>query len=522
MGFLRTANAIVTHPAATQRGWGKVRVAGRVAAEPSRSLVSQASEILGKRFDPAQYLLSHCTIVASVDVVTIPGIKVGNLKENGKDVNRKYAEFRVTSETDHYINNNLDCFSREVLLKSYPTFIGGHNFLEHVQVEELSKGRIIDAVARDIGDSIYVDILVATDRRHANLVRDIESGKMTTLSMGCSVEETLCTKCGNVAVDETELCHHIRYEKGNTFFDENGQQHRVAELCGHPTLDPTGGVHFIEGSWVATPAFTGAVMRNIVQMSQMNPRMAAKVQEVLSTLPPEWTSSDEGYRKAANLRTDLGVQGGAFVVGKVSDRRAQFDFGDPAEEEESADPGGETAPEGEAAPDAKADPDMLQKLEDEMVTEMSARLKARMLAEMAKREKAQEPNSSQSSMEPNNNVVREAKVVVRKAYAAAAQTLIRTASSDADFMNSLAVLDKNFGLDVPRDIYRAVLKVGSSSKFENERAFLAACRREVGRPLDKPDAKAVFRLGRTLSLAEALLGSTQTQMTGASHDHERA
>ena len=63
---------------------------------------------------------------------------------------------------------------------AYPTFVGGHNFQEHVQIEEQSKGRIIDAVARDIGDSLYVDILVATHRKHAALVQDIQAGKMAT------------------------------------------------------------------------------------------------------------------------------------------------------------------------------------------------------------------------------------------------------------------------------------------------------------------------------------------------------
>lgn len=145
----------------------------------------------------------------------------------------------------------MDSWDRDVLLKSYRTFIGSHNFVEHVQVEDLSKGRIIDAVARDIGDSVYIDILVATDRKHTDLVKAIESGQMNSMSMGCTVDFTQCTKCGNVAVDETEMCKHIRYEKGNTFFDEKGQQHRVAELCGHKTVDG-GGVTFIEASWVAT------------------------------------------------------------------------------------------------------------------------------------------------------------------------------------------------------------------------------------------------------------------------------
>ena len=79
------------------------------------------------------------------------------------------------------MNNNGDSWDRDVLMKSYRTFVGSHNFQEHVQIEDLSKGRIIDAVARDVGESIYVDIPVATDRKHTQLVEDIQSGRLGTL-----------------------------------------------------------------------------------------------------------------------------------------------------------------------------------------------------------------------------------------------------------------------------------------------------------------------------------------------------
>lgn len=235
MAFSRTANALVVHPHATQAGWSKVRTAGsRVAGKPSADLSAQASEILGTRFDADRYLLSHCTIVASVTAKPVPNIKIGAIREGGKKINRKWAEYLITPETDQWINNNNDSFSREVLTASYRTFIGAQNFLEHVQVEDLSKGRIIDAALRDIGETLYVDILVATERKHSQLVADIESGRLNGLSMGCSVSETQCTKCGNVAVDETDLCTCCKYEKGNYFIDDWGNKRRIAELCFPP------------------------------------------------------------------------------------------------------------------------------------------------------------------------------------------------------------------------------------------------------------------------------------------------
>ena len=206
MPMLKFARAAIAQSTVSGAGWAKVRTAAKASAEVSENLVDRASEIFGKPFVPSEYLLTHATIVASVDTFAPPNTKLGKVMEGGFRVNRKFGNYRVKLGCDKYINNNLDCWDREVLAKSYRTFIGAHNFVEHIQVEELSKGRIIDAVARDLGDSVYVDILIATDRKHTDLVEAIESGKMSTLSMGCTVDGTICTKCGHWAADETEMC----------------------------------------------------------------------------------------------------------------------------------------------------------------------------------------------------------------------------------------------------------------------------------------------------------------------------
>ncbi len=191
MAFRRYANAVVTHPLASQAGWDRVRRAGggRVASA-SKNLVAQATEILGGRLDPDRYLLTHATIVCSVDTDSTPNVKLGKVSEGGQTVNRRWGNYLITPNHSKYVNNNGDAWTRPVLMKSYRTFIGAHNFLEHVQVEDLSKGRIIDAVPRDVGESLYIDILVATDRRHTDLVADIESRKLNAMSMGCFLPGT--------------------------------------------------------------------------------------------------------------------------------------------------------------------------------------------------------------------------------------------------------------------------------------------------------------------------------------------
>lgn len=236
MSFKIFANALVLEPDfnPVQRGFKKNANVG----------VTSSFDI--KSFSPKDYLFSHCTIIASVD--TDPD-----------------CEHHITSSTEKYINQNNDSWSRGVVKNSYRTFIGAPNYVEHVQVPELSKGTIVDAVLRDIkGETLYCDILVATSRKHDELIHRIKTGSMKAMSMGCIAAYTYCTKCGNKAHNEQQLCDHIKYSKGSKFLDKKGNLMSVAELCGHEK-DPES-VKFIEASWVEVPAFTGAVLRNVINI----------------------------------------------------------------------------------------------------------------------------------------------------------------------------------------------------------------------------------------------------------------
>jgi hypothetical protein len=492
MAFMRYADAQVVQPHVSQRGWTKVR---KTASQPSRDLVSQASEILGEAFTPDRYLLTHCTIVASVDVDPVPNVKLGRVKvgKHGKTINRKYADYYIRPQCSQFVNNNGDSWSRDVLLASYRTFIGGHNFLEHVQIEEQSKGRIIDAVARDIGDSVYIDILVATDRRHTQLVSDIESGKIATLSMGCSVEETICSQCGNCAVDETELCDHIKYAKRNKFFDEQGQQRIVAELCGHPTLPNNGGVHFIEASWVAVPAFTGAVMRNILEPTSMPEGMARRVQAVLDTPPPQWTHDvDPRKVRAASYATaDLVREQDAEVVGTLG-RMSQWDIGD-----EGGDSGAGEATKGK--PDA--DKSKLDDASDDLYNDLVERAVKKVKEDLRKKDTEDALSAEDSTAWQNDSLNREARSTQ---YQKSVFKLAKSASSDADFINRLAALDQNFGIKLPVDLYRGCLKVGAYSNYRSMSRFFLACREALGRPTTPAELRVMLRVGKLLTR----LGST--------------
>lgn len=270
MAFRKFGAAILQKKELSLGEWAEIRH----RAGKSADIKVDAKLLRLGKFTPDRYLLSHSTIISSVDV-----------EDN---------DFYITPKTTKYVNSNNDAWERKLLLGTYRSFCGAENYLEHVQVPTLSKGKILDAVARDLGDSIYVDILVATNRKHADLIKKIEAGELNGMSMGCTVAYTFCSRCGHKAHDETELCPHILYGKGDTFIDERGVERKIAELCGH--RDDPDSVAFIEASWVKNPAFSGAVKRNTIHSLDAETLAAA-----LETRGPKVVAIRHGLSRVANL-----------------------------------------------------------------------------------------------------------------------------------------------------------------------------------------------------------------------------
>jgi len=267
MAFLKQASLKIENPDITIDSW-VVKNNSNLRIAATNKLVEYKNIIAD--FNPDNYLLTHCTIVASVDVEDAPKpvnfVSEKTKKEFEKLIDRK--DYYITPETSKYVNSNGDSWSRELLKTSYKSFVGAENYVEHVQDPTLSKGKILDAAIREVdeGKSLFVDILVATDKKHSDLVRRIKAGELTTLSMGAVVGFTICTQCGRVASDETETCPHIKFFKKNSFIgDSDGKKRVTAELCAH-FLYPEANT-FIEGSWVKNPAFKGAVLRNELEIN---------------------------------------------------------------------------------------------------------------------------------------------------------------------------------------------------------------------------------------------------------------
>ena len=243
----------------------------------SRGIIRTATErklaVDWDTYTPDRYLMTHCSIVCSVAV-----------EKDGHT---------IKPPCDELVNTNGNAWTTPVLLATFRTFIGKDNFQEHVQVKALSKGTILDAVARPVlytgndghstAEVVYIDILVATDRKHADLVDRIERGELNTLSMGTLAHYVQCSRCGKVVDDSMKNCTHLDNELLTHYVDDTGVRRIVAELCGRMIKGKNGEMvaddksnEFIEASWVEKPAFVGAVVNHFI--SQMDAKVASAME----------------------------------------------------------------------------------------------------------------------------------------------------------------------------------------------------------------------------------------------------
>ena len=341
MAFLKQASLKIEQPEVTFNSWVNKNKPMNIRTAATEKLIEYKKVI--SDFNPDNFLLTHCTIVASVNTedASKPVHFVSNKTKAEFEKLVPCKDFYISTDTSKYVNSNGDAWSRDLLKSSYKSFIGAENYVEHVQDPTLSKGKILDAAIREVDDgkSLFVDILVATDKKHKDLVNNIKTGKLVTLSMGSVVAFTICTECGRVAADETELCHHIKFLKRNTFMGPNdGKKRVIAELCGH-SLYPTSN-KFIEGSWVDNPAFKGAVMRNELQLSSLDKDIfSEKYSSILNFKSPDLRDTAQRIVAAFSL------------VDKISNTFSKV------EDPETVDlPGEEPAPETEKTDAPAAEP----------------------------------------------------------------------------------------------------------------------------------------------------------------------
>jgi hypothetical protein len=122
----------------------------------------------------------------------------------------------------HNCNKNADYFPEEELVKGYNTFLTAKTFKNHENKD----------VANAIGDVLSAEwdnkmkavvLFLRIDKSIApSIVRGFEKGYMTDVSMGCRIDYSLCSICGNKAKVRSEYCNHINTMKHKVF--DNGEK----------------------------------------------------------------------------------------------------------------------------------------------------------------------------------------------------------------------------------------------------------------------------------------------------------
>jgi hypothetical protein len=444
------------------------------------------------------------------------------------------------------VNNNGDAWERSLLLSSYRTFIGAHNYLEHIQLPELSKGFIVDAIARDLGKTAYIDILVATDRKHKQLVSDILAGQIDSMSMGCISLFTTCTKCGNVAADDSQLCPCLQYEgKGTWYVAEDGVRHPISELIGHVSVPNSN--QFIEASWVRNPAFRGAVRRNI--LNPESSAVAAAMSE--SKLVHEIRALDplpEGlWNKAASFRRAQGEQGqggGQDLSDPVQDQGGQDDpsaqgqggqgQGGQGQSQDSGlqgqggpggGSGGGSSGDGQGdAPEADSGNTNVDELLEQAQKQIMEIL-VKGLGDKLK-PKAEDVGTIQAPVDletGNASLVRSSDNftnVLNKRFPKSPK-LVRWASrmhrivhkgglagiksagvTSTDLLVLSWIEDRCRGKEHPEILYKIAMQVGAISNFPNAKSFLAACKMRAGRDLNANEQRFLIKKGRIAAVSQ--------------------
>ena len=131
-----------------------------------------------------------------------------------------YMIVRAVSAGEYWgPNKNLDYFPEKELLASFKTFLSAHTFKNHENKHiENAIGDVLKADWNDIMKC--VELLLRIDRRIApTIVRGFEKGFMTDVSMGCRIDHSICSICGNKAKTRFEFCEHIKSMKGKVFDD---------------------------------------------------------------------------------------------------------------------------------------------------------------------------------------------------------------------------------------------------------------------------------------------------------------
>lgn len=154
-----------------------------------------------------------------------------------------YRARAVSAMEMHSANQNGDAFPTEELERNYKSFLRRGIYRDHnADVPEKACGIIVDAIWHPkLG---YVECLFAIDKE-TDGYKDVEAGKINSVSMGALVQRCECSYCGQSSYTEDTYCTHLKHSLNR-------------EIQGKKVYAINRGVNFYELSLVGTPADSDA------------------------------------------------------------------------------------------------------------------------------------------------------------------------------------------------------------------------------------------------------------------------
>ena len=143
---------------------------------------------------------------------------VSNLEPEEKKI---YILVNALSSGEYFgANRNGDYFPEQSLVDHHPSFVSnGHVYKHHINKDpKKALGKILASAYNN--EMKRVELVLELDPSiDDGFIRDIQSGKYPSVSMGTKVPHDECSICGNKAKTLSAYCGHLKREMGNVYPD---------------------------------------------------------------------------------------------------------------------------------------------------------------------------------------------------------------------------------------------------------------------------------------------------------------
>ena len=161
------------------------------------------------------------------------------------------------------INQNYDGWPSDELKLSYHTFLGKPVFVNHTNEDpNTARGVVVASRYIENGNDKYIECVQEIDaQRYPKVAQEIITGGLDSVSMGAEAGFTICSYCNNRAIDEYDLCDHVKYHKGSTLRKFNQRTGKTEDVLVYESCHK---LSFFELSYVFDPADETAVASKVL------------------------------------------------------------------------------------------------------------------------------------------------------------------------------------------------------------------------------------------------------------------